>query len=65
MTRFRNFREFLRLESAGALALGLFIGTLAFDDPPRDAEVRGGVLLGSIFSAVVGYAVLRATARER
>lgn len=56
MTPLRNFREFLRRESAGALA---------FDDPPRDAEVRGGVLLGSIFSAVVGYAVLRATARER
>ena len=40
--------------------MSLFIGTLAFpDDATREAQVRLGVLAGSLLSAVVGYAVLR------
>ena len=40
--------------------LSLFIGTLAFpDDAAREAEVRLGVLAGSILSALVGRLVLR------
>jgi NhaA family Na+:H+ antiporter len=40
--------------------MSLFIGTLAFDDPALADQVRLGVLTGSIASAVLGYAVLRA-----
>jgi NhaA family Na+:H+ antiporter len=37
-----------------------FIGSLAFpDDATREAEVRLGVLAGSILSALVGWLVLR------
>ena len=43
--------------------MSLFIGTLAFEDAARAAELRLGVLAGSMLSAVAGYAVLRATAR--
>ncbi len=39
--------------------MSLFIGTLAFSDPRYEAEVRLGVLAGSVLSAVVGYLVLR------
>jgi len=39
--------------------MSLFIGTLAFHDPAYEAEVRLGVLAGSLLSAVVGYLVLR------
>ena len=40
--------------------MSLFIGTLAFpDDAAREAQVRLGVLAGSILSALVGWAVLR------
>jgi NhaA family Na+:H+ antiporter len=39
--------------------MSLFIGTLAWDDPAYAAPLRIGVLVGSILSAVVGYAVLR------
>ncbi len=38
--------------------MSLFIGMLAFVDADRAAEIRIGVLLGSILSAVVGYIVL-------
>jgi NhaA family Na+:H+ antiporter len=39
--------------------MSLFIGTLAFpDDATREAQVRLGVLAGSILSAVAGWAVL-------
>jgi len=38
--------------------MSLFIGTLAFVDAERAAEIRIGVLLGSIMSAIVGYLVL-------
>jgi NhaA family Na+:H+ antiporter len=39
--------------------MSLFIGMLAFVDADRAAEIRIGVLLGSIVSAVLGYLVLR------
>jgi NhaA family Na+:H+ antiporter len=45
--------------------MSLFIGTLAFADPAYAAQVRLGVLAGSIVSAVVGYVVLRASTGER
>lgn len=38
--------------------MSLFIGTLAFPDPSRAAELRIGVLTGSILSAIVGYLIL-------
>jgi len=51
---------------AGLSALGgigftmsLFIGMLAFPDPAHAAQLRLGVLAGSIASAVVGYLLLR------
>ena len=37
----------------------LFIGGLAFPDPLHAAEVKLGVLAGSLLSALAGYAVLR------
>ena len=40
--------------------MSLFVGSLAFpDDAAREAEVRLGVLAGSLLSAVLGYFVLR------
>lgn len=39
--------------------MSLFIGMLAFVDATRAAEIRIGVLLGSIASALAGYLVLR------
>ncbi len=38
--------------------MSLFIGMLAFVDADRAAEIRIGVLLGSIVSATIGYLVL-------
>lgn len=43
--------------------MSLFIGTLAFPDPALAAPVRVGVLLGSLASAFLGYAVLAWAAR--
>lgn len=39
--------------------MSLFIGTLAFTDPILAAEVRIGVLVGSLVSATVGFQLLR------
>lgn len=39
--------------------MSLFIGTLAFGAPEQAAQVRIGVLGGSLISAVAGYLVLR------
>jgi NhaA family Na+:H+ antiporter len=41
--------------------MSLFIGVLAFPDPAHAAQLRLGVLAGSLTSAVVGYLVLRAS----
>ncbi|HYD30620.1 MAG TPA: Na+/H+ antiporter NhaA, partial [Azospirillaceae bacterium] len=42
--------------------MSLFIGALAFDDPALAAEVRLGVLAGSVLSGLAGYGVLRLAA---
>ena len=39
--------------------MSLFIGTLAFPQGNHDVEIRLGVLIGSLLSALVGLAVLR------
>jgi NhaA family Na+:H+ antiporter len=39
--------------------MSLFIGMLAFVDAERATDIRIGVLLGSIASAIVGYMVLK------
>ena len=39
--------------------MSLFIGTLAFDTSDQLNQVRLGVLIGSLISGVIGYAVLR------
>jgi NhaA family Na+:H+ antiporter len=38
--------------------MSLFIGMLAFPEPDGSAEVRIGVLAGSLVSAIIGYLVL-------
>jgi len=43
--------------------MSLFIGTLAFSDPEHAQAVRLGVLAGSALSGVLGYIVLRVSAR--
>jgi Na+:H+ antiporter, NhaA family len=43
--------------------MSLFIGGLAFDDTAHAAQVRLGVLTGSLASALLGLAVLRASTR--
>lgn len=45
--------------------MSLFIGMLAFPEPDVSAEVRLGVLAGSLLSAVVGYIVLIRSGSER
>jgi NhaA family Na+:H+ antiporter len=42
--------------------MSLFIGMLAFVDAERAADIRIGVLLGSIASAIVGYMLLKRAA---
>jgi Na+:H+ antiporter, NhaA family len=43
--------------------MSLFIGSLAFPDPSYAVAVRVGVLVGSLASGVLGYAVLRSASR--
>jgi NhaA family Na+:H+ antiporter len=43
--------------------MSLFIGGLAFADPQTQDSVKLGVLMGSIASAALGYAVLRIAAK--
>ena len=45
--------------------MSLFIGTLAFADASQESQVRLGVLVGSLISAVVGYLVLRLVSRAK
>ncbi|MDB5668256.1 MAG: nhaA [Alphaproteobacteria bacterium] len=45
--------------------MSLFIGLLAFDDPALQAQVKIGVLSGSLLSALAGALVLRVSRRER
>jgi NhaA family Na+:H+ antiporter len=45
--------------------MSLFIGTLAFDDPAHAAQLRLGVLAGSLLSAIAGYLVLHVTSSPR
>lgn len=54
----------LALLSGIGFTMSLFIGGLAFDDSARGAQVRIGVLVGSILSALVGAALLK-TVRPR
>ena len=42
--------------------MSLFIGMLAFTEPIHAAQLRLGVLAGSLISALAGYLVLRLTA---
>jgi len=39
--------------------MSLFIGTLAFDDPALNAQVRISVLIASTVSALLGFMVLK------
>jgi Na+:H+ antiporter, NhaA family len=43
--------------------MSLFIGSLAFPDPSYAVAVRVGVLVGSLASGVLGYALLRSASR--
>jgi NhaA family Na+:H+ antiporter len=45
--------------------MSLFIGMLAFEDAAHAAQLRLGVLAGSLLSAIAGYLVLRLTALRR
>ena len=45
--------------------MSLFIGTLAFGDAAFAAEVRIGVIGGSVLSAALGYSILRFLAERR
>ena len=44
--------------------MSLFIGLLAFDDPMLQAEVKLGVLTGSLLSGLCGLMVLSFASRE-
>jgi len=44
--------------------MSLFIGSLAFEDPAFAAPLRLGVLVGSLLSAAVAYAVVRGATRR-
>lgn len=58
-----------QLLGAGLLAgigftMSLFIGNLAFPGPEHAADIRIGVLTGSILSAIAGYLVLASTSSQ-
>jgi NhaA family Na+:H+ antiporter len=58
-----NWAQLLGVGLLGGIGftMSLFIGTLAFPDPAHAAQVRLGVLAGSLMSAVAGYFVLAAS----
>ena len=45
--------------------MSLFIGMLAFPEPDYAADIRMGVLLGSVVSAIAGYVLLRSVSGAR
>lgn len=45
--------------------MSLFIGTLAFDDPALNTQVRLSVIVASFLSAIIGYSVLRLTSKQK
>jgi Na+:H+ antiporter, NhaA family len=55
----------LALLAGIGFTMSLFLGGLAFEDPAQAAPLRLGVLIGSIGSAVAGFAVLRLAAHKR
>ena len=59
--------RWVQIYGTGCLAgigftMSLFIGTLAFSDPALIDQVRLGVLMGSLASALLGYTILRLSA---
>ena len=57
-----SFELLMEPVTLGIIA-GLFIGTLAFIDQDHQTAVRLGVIVGSLLSGVIGYAVLRASSK--
>lgn len=59
-----NWMQMLGVAWLGGIGftMSLFIGMLAFVDAERAADIRIGVLLGSIASAIVGYMLLKRAA---
>jgi NhaA family Na+:H+ antiporter len=45
--------------------MSLFIGGLAFTDPDQVDDVKIGVLMGSMLSAIIGYLILRFAAPQK
>jgi NhaA family Na+:H+ antiporter len=45
--------------------MSLFIGGLAFPGPDQADDVKIGVLMGSILSAIIGYLILRSAAPQK
>jgi NhaA family Na+:H+ antiporter len=45
--------------------VALFVAGLSFDDPERTDAAKLGILVGSLFAGVFGYALLRFTAAVR
>jgi NhaA family Na+:H+ antiporter len=61
-----NWRQLYGAGVCGGIGftMSLFIGTLAFDGNGQLARVQLGVLVGSLLSAALGYAMLRANGRK-